>query len=69
MGKLLILVLGLAAVGYLGYRTMYGPMASRADGGQGTPREQLEGVKGAARHIEAIQQQAADDALQKATSE
>lgn len=69
MGKILMLVLGLTIVGFIGYRVMYGPNASVAEGGQGTPKERLEGAKGAAKRIEETQNKEAEEALKKATSE
>jgi threonine/homoserine/homoserine lactone efflux protein len=50
MGKILTLVLGLAVLGYLGYRTMYAGARTEADA---TPKARLENVQGAARRIEA----------------
>ena len=63
--RFLVLLLGLVIVGYLGYRAMYGTTAVD----QATPKEKLDNVKSAAKRIEADQQQAADEALEKATAE
>lgn len=51
MGKILSVVLGLAVLGYLGYRVMYG--AARIDDEEATPKARLENVQGAADRIEA----------------
>jgi hypothetical protein len=64
MGKLLVAVVTLGALGFLAYKTMYGslPGSTPVD----APKEQLDNVRGAAKRIEAEDQQRADDVL-KAT--
>ncbi len=62
--RFLVLVLGLAVVAYLGYRTMSGRTGAGADD---TPHQQLENVKAAAKRIEQQQAEAAARALEKAT--
>lgn len=70
MGKMLVLLLGLALVGFLGYRAMYGKSAVSSSSEEvSAPKERLENVKGAAKRIEDQQNKAADDALQKTTAE
>ncbi len=51
MGKILSLVLGLAIIGYLGYRTMYGRSTPGAE--PEAPKQRLENVQKAADRIEA----------------
>ncbi len=62
MGRILSAVMGIAVLGYLGYRSMYGMRPV----GSATPKERLDNVKAAANRIEVQQQKAADEALQKA---
>jgi hypothetical protein len=64
MGKLLVAVLALGALGFLAYKTMYGSLPGSAPAD--APKAQLDNVRGAAKRIEAEDQQRADEML-KAT--
>jgi hypothetical protein len=64
MGKLLVAVITLGALGFLAYKTMYGSLPGSAP--IEDPKERLDNVRGAAKRIEAGDQQRADDIL-KAT--
>lgn len=63
--RFLVVVLGLAVVAYLGYRSMYGHSGANSDG---TPRQRLENVQNAANRIEQQQEEAAKRALEKANT-
>lgn len=63
MGRLLALIMGIAILGYLGFRTMYGRGSSVDDA---APKERLDNAKGAAQRIEDEQQKRVDDTLNKA---
>lgn len=65
MGKLISLVLGLAVVGFVAYRSMMA--RSTVDPNSGTPPQQLQNVREASKRIENDQAKAAEEALQKAT--
>ncbi|PZR05933.1 MAG: hypothetical protein DI536_31215 [Archangium gephyra] len=62
--RFVVLALGLAIVGYLGYRSMYG---GRAPTEENSPKKRLENVQNAANRIEKEQEEAARRALEKAT--
>lgn len=62
--RFVVLALGLAIVGYLGYRSMYGGAAATAEN---TPKARLDNVQKAANRIEKEQDEAAKRALEKAT--
>lgn len=62
MGKLLTVVLALAAIGFLAYFTLYG----RVRGAEpATPKERLDNVNKAADRIEAEQEQRLKDVEKK----
>lgn len=61
--RFVVLALGLAIVGYLGFRAMHGGAGATA---QGTPKQRLENVQNAANRIEKEQEEAAKRALEKA---
>lgn len=65
MARLLVLVMGLSIVAYLGYRTMMG--RSVEGNAAQTPKARLDNVHKVANQIEKQQQQAADEALKRAT--
>lgn len=62
--RFVTLAIGLAIVGYLGYRSMYG---GRAPTEENTPKKRLENVQNAADRIERDQEAAAKKALEGAT--
>ncbi len=62
MGRILTVVMGLAIVGYLGYRQMHG----NGPVGNSTPKERLDNVKAAATRIEQNEAKATEEALKKA---
>ena len=64
MGKLLSLIIGLAVLSFVAYRSLYG--RGRASAG-GSPQQQLQNVKEASKRIENDQAKAAEEALQNAT--
>lgn len=64
MGKLLVAVITLGALGFLAYKTMYGSLPGSAP--VDAPKERLDNVREAAKRIETNDQQRADDTL-KAT--
>lgn len=70
MGRILLLVLGLAVVGGIAWKVMYrtSPVSAGVEG-PSQPKQQLENVRGAANRIEAEHQQAADDVAKKAFGE
>ena len=68
MGRILALVLGLAVLGGLAWKVMYGgtmKQAVEADG-PSAPRQQLDTVRGAANRIETNDQQHVDEVEKKA---
>lgn len=65
--RFLVVVLGLAVVGYLGYRSMYGGYSDRNS--NGTPKQRLENVQNAANRIEQQQEDAAKQALERAKTD
>ncbi len=65
MARILVLVMGLVIVAYLGYRSMYRQSADAPEAA--TPKQRLENAQRVADEIERKQQQAADEALKKAT--
>jgi len=64
--RFLVVFLGLAIVGYLGYRSMYGGYSDKNS--NGTPKQRLENVQNAANRIENQQEEAAKRALEKANT-
>lgn len=65
MGKIIGMILGLAVLAFVGFKAMYGHTSVE----RGTPKQQLDNVKSAAKDIELKQEQAAEEALKKATAE
>jgi hypothetical protein len=66
MGKILSLLLGLAVISYMAYRTLTGSTTVKtADGERATPHQQLENVREAAKNIEIKQDQHGADVDQK----
>lgn len=68
MGRILALVLGLAVLGGVAWKVMYGgtmKQAVEADG-PSAPKQQLDNVRGAANRIETNDQQHVDDVEKKA---
>jgi hypothetical protein len=61
MGRIIMGVIAIGIVGYLGYRTMYGRMPNP----DGTPKQKLENVQGAADRIEKDGQKAMEETLKK----
>ncbi len=70
MGRVLMVVLGLSVLGGIAWRVMYGtnPVTVGAEGSS-EPKQQLDNVRGAAKRIEANDQQAVDDISKKAFGE
>lgn len=66
MGKLLSLILGIAVLAYVGYRSMYGHTAGSVE--DATPKERLDNVKNAAKRIEANDEKRVNEVFEK-TSE
>lgn len=62
MGKLFGLILGVAVLAFVAFKAMYGHTSVD----KATPKEQLDSAKSAAKRIEAIQDKAAQEALEKA---
>lgn len=62
-----MVVLGLAVLGGIAWKVMYGtaPVSAAADG-PSQPKQQLDNVRNAANHIEAEAQKNADDVAKKA---
>ncbi|MDP3231279.1 MAG: hypothetical protein Q8N26_00790 [Myxococcales bacterium] len=70
MGRVLMVVLGLSVLGGIAWRVMYGTSPATAGAeGPSAPKQQLDSVRGAAKRIEANDQQAVDDISKKAFGE
>ena len=68
LGKILVLIMGLAAVAFAAKYALTGGAPDRA--GQATqPRRQLDNVRTRASELEKMQQQQADDVAKKADGE
>lgn len=61
MGKIIGLILGLAVLAFVAFKSMYGHTSTE----KATPKQQLDNVKSAAKDIEAKQDQAVEEALKK----
>jgi threonine/homoserine/homoserine lactone efflux protein len=62
MSRILLAVVGLAVLGYLGYRAMYGQKRQTLEEREASaPKQQLDNVRGAAQRIEANDKAYADD--------
>ena len=66
LGKLLVLVLGLAAIAFA-VRTALTGTIGRDDSAHSAPRRQLDNVREKARDLEKMQQKAADDLGRRAS--
>lgn len=68
MGRILALVLGLAVLGAIAWKTMYGGTMKQAVEANepSAPKRQLDNVRGAANRIETNDQQHVDDIEKKA---
>jgi hypothetical protein len=67
-GKLLILVLGLAAIAFA-VRTALTGTIGRDDSAHTAPRRQLDNVREKARDLERLQQKAADDIARRTSGQ